>query len=96
MMIVMAASAGGRKMSVMNKRTTTADESDNQHESTYSLLARSEEKSRNVFEIAIYPLLILGPLFALWQFARQPITIPADGLRGAGAIACVSEFHYSA
>jgi hypothetical protein len=95
-MIVMAASACGRKMSVMNKNIITADQPDDQHESTYALLARSEERSRNVFEIAIYPLLILGPLFALWQFARQPITIPADRLRGAGAIASVIEFHRNA
>lgn len=80
----------------MKKRTTTADQPDNQHESTYALLARSEEKSRNVFEMVIYPLLILGPLVALWQFARQPVTIPADGLRGTGGIACVNEFHYGA
>ena len=80
----------------MNEIITTTDQLENQHESTYALLARSEERSRNVFEIVIYPLLILGPLVALWQFARQPITIPADGLRGAGSIACVNEFHHSA
>jgi len=80
----------------MNEKTTTADKLENQHESTYALLARSEEKSRNVFEMAIYPLLILGPLVALWQFARQPVTIPADGLRGTGGIACLNEFHYGA
>jgi hypothetical protein len=50
-----------------------------QHESTYALLIRSEEKSRNAFEMAIYPLLILGPLIAIWQFAQQPINIPIAG-----------------
>lgn len=80
----------------MNAQTNTTDQSENQHESTYALLARSEEKSRNVFEMVIYPLLVLGPLVALWQFARQPITIPAEGLRGAGGIVCVDEFHHNA
>jgi hypothetical protein len=77
----------------MNEIITTTDQLENQHESTYALLGRSEEKSRNVFEAVIYALLIVGPLVALWQFARQPVTIPADGLRGAGGIVCVDEFH---
>ena len=80
----------------MNERTNTTDQLENQYESTYALLTRSEEKSRNLLEVVIYPLLILGPLVALWQFARQPITIPAEGLRGTGGIACVEEFHHRA
>ena len=64
----------------MNERTNTTDP---QHESTYALLIRSEEKRRNAFEVAIYPLLILGPLIAIWQFAQQPVNIPASGSNGA-------------
>jgi hypothetical protein len=52
------------------------------HESTYALLIRSEEKSRSAFEMVTYPLLLLGPLIAIWQFAQQPVNIPAAGLKG--------------
>jgi len=41
--------------------------------------------------VAIYPLLILGPLIAMWQFALQPIDIPPAGLDGGGCIACIDE-----
>ena len=41
----------------------------NQHESTYALLVRSEEKSRGVLEIILYALFILSALVPLWQFA---------------------------
>jgi hypothetical protein len=64
----------------MNERINTTDQPENQHESTYTLLIRSEEKSRNVLEMAIHPLLMLGPLLAIWQFAQQPINLPAPGL----------------
>jgi hypothetical protein len=96
MMIVIAANKSAEKLNIMNAQTNTTDQTESQHKSTYALLARSEEKSRNVFEMAIYPLLILGPLVALWQFARQPVTIPADGLRGEGGIASLSEIQHGA
>jgi hypothetical protein len=76
----------------MNAQTNTTDQPENQHESTYALLIRSEEKSRNVFEVAIYPFLMLGPLIAIWQFAQQPINIPPAGLNGGDCIGCVDEF----
>ena len=60
----------------MNERTNTIDERENEHESTYALLIRSEEKSRNLFEVVIYPLLLLGPIIATWRFAQQPLNIP--------------------
>src|SRR6266478_5547146 len=91
MMIVIAASRLPRECSVMNERTNTAGQPENQHESTYALLIRSQEKSRNALEVAIYPLLILGPLIAVWQFAQQPINIPPAGLDAGGCIACVDE-----
>ncbi len=69
----------------MNEQTNSTGQPENQYESTYTLLIRSEEKSRNVFEVAIYPLLILGPLIAIWQFAQQPVNIPAAGLKEAGS-----------
>jgi len=83
MTIVIAATPLSRECGCMNEQLNTADQSENQHESTYALLIRSEEKSRNVFEMVIYTLLILGPLIAIWQFAQRPVNIPAAGLKGA-------------
>ena len=92
MIIVIAANLPTRERGFMNAQLNTTDQSENQHESTYALLIRSEDKSRNALEVAIYPLLILGPLVAFWQFAQQPINIPPAGLDGGGCVACVDEF----
>jgi hypothetical protein len=67
----------------MNEQPNTTDQSLNHEESAYSLLIRSEEKSRNAFELIMYPCLILGPLIAIWQFAQHPVNIPAAGLKGS-------------
>jgi len=75
----------------MNEQTNTTDEAENQYESTYALLIRSEEKRRNIFEVAIQLLLILGPLMAIWQFAQQPVSIPSTGLKETGCVVCVDE-----
>src|SRR5439155_14094002 len=69
-----------REVAIMNEQTNTTDQSQDQEESAYSLLIRSEEKSRNAFELIMYPCLILGPLIAIWQFAQHPVNIPAAGL----------------
>ena len=69
-----------REVGIMNEQTNTTVQ--NQEESAYSLLIRSEEKSRNAVELIMYPCLILGPLIAIWQFAQQPVYIPAAGLKG--------------
>lgn len=61
-------------------------------ESTYALLVRSEEKERNLFEGAVYLVLILSAVFSIWQAAHQramsaplstSITQPADTTRRA-------------
>lgn len=44
--------------------------------STYSLLVRSEEKQRNIFETVIYALFVLCAVVGVWQFVQQPITVP--------------------
>ena len=82
MIIVIAANTCIVKVDIMNEQNNTTDQSQNHEESAYSLLIRSEEKSRNAFELTIYPCLILGPLIAIWQFAQQPVNIPAAGLKG--------------
>jgi hypothetical protein len=92
MTIVIAAAFVPPERGCMNAKPPTTDQvKDQPKESTYALLIRSEEKSRNALEVAIYPLLILGPLIAIWQFAQQPINIPPAGLDGGGCIACVDE-----
>jgi hypothetical protein len=45
---------------------------------TYSLLLRSEEKSRDMLEMAVYTLCVLSAVFAIWQFAQQPVTLPTQ------------------
>ena len=76
----------------MKKQTGTTDQLEDQHnESTYALLIRSEEKSRNVIEMAIYPILILGAVIAICQFAQQPVNIPSTGLKRADCVVCVDE-----
>jgi hypothetical protein len=67
----------------MNKLTNAADEPEDQHESTYALLVRSEEKTRNMLEMVIYPLLIIGAIIAIWQFVLQAVELPsADAKAG--------------
>jgi len=80
-----------KRVGAMKEQTGTTDQPENQHESTYALLIRSEEKSRNIIEMAIYPILILAAVIAIWQFAQQPVDIPAAGLKGAGCVVCVDE-----
>jgi hypothetical protein len=46
--------------------------------STYRLLVQSEEKNRNVMEIAVYGLVGLSCLITIWQFAEQPNALPLD------------------
>jgi len=65
----------------MNAQANRTGQPDNEHESTYALLIRSEEKNRNLLEVAILPLLMLGPIMAIWQFAQQPVNIPPAGFK---------------
>jgi hypothetical protein len=60
----------------------------NQHESTYALLMRSEERSRGAFETVAYTVFIFSMLFAAWEFVQHPVKIPAAGLEPA--VACVT------
>ncbi len=76
MTIVIAASQVPLESWVMKEQAgTVAQVEDQPKESTYALLIRSEEKSRNALEVAIYSLLILGPLIAIWQFAQQALNL---------------------
>jgi hypothetical protein len=55
------------------------------HESTYALLVRSEEKGRTALGTVVYTLLFLSVVLSIWQFAQQPVNVPAAGLQ---CIAC--------
>jgi len=51
----------------------------NEHESTYTLLVRSEEKGRGTMETMVYALLALSVIVSIWQFILQPNRLPIDG-----------------
>jgi hypothetical protein len=52
----------------------------NQFESTYGLLIRSEEKGRGVLEAMLYVAFILSAVLLIWAFAKSPVSIEAVGL----------------
>jgi len=47
---------------------------------TYKLLVQSEEKSRNILEMAIYALVAISALVSIWQFAEQPNALPLENI----------------
>jgi hypothetical protein len=51
----------------------------NQFESTYALLVRSEEKGRGVLEILVYAVFFLSVVLSIGQFAQTSVTIAAPG-----------------
>ena len=60
------------------KNTTLSAEG---FESTYALIVRSEEKERNLFEGAVYLVLILSAVVSIWQAAHQPVAFLRDSSR---------------
>ncbi len=52
---------------------------------TYSLLVNSEEKSRSIFETAVYGLVVLSMTFAVFAFVSQSVTVPRMPRGSAGA-----------
>jgi len=52
----------------------------NEFESTYALLVRSEEKGRGILETVLYIILVLSAVFLISQFAEHSVNIPAAGL----------------
>jgi hypothetical protein len=51
----------------------------NQFESTYGLLVRSEEKGRGVLEAVLYVAFVLSAVLLIWQFALSPVNPRAAG-----------------
>jgi hypothetical protein len=52
----------------------------NQFESTYALLVRSQEKGRGVLEAVLYVAFVLSAVLLIWAFAQSPVSIEAVGL----------------
>jgi hypothetical protein len=48
----------------------------NAHESTYTLLVRSEEKGRGLVETMVYALLGLSVIVSILQFVEQQSRLP--------------------
>lgn len=59
--------------------------------SIYALLVRSEEKSRDMLETAVYTICILSAVFAIWQFVQQPNPLPIEGLSATSGEPYVSK-----
>jgi hypothetical protein len=47
------------------------------NQTTYTLLVRSEERSRDLLETAVYAMCTLSAIVAIWQFAQQPLSLAA-------------------
>ena len=57
-----------RRLEIMNNET----------QSTYGLLVRSEEKGRGIMETIVYALFGLSAIISIWQFGAQPGPLPID------------------
>ncbi|MEY2542368.1 MAG: hypothetical protein QOI22_1970 [Verrucomicrobiota bacterium] len=73
----------------MNTQVITSEAA--AHESTYALLVRSEEKSRNAFEMIAFTLFILSAVFSIWQVAHQPVLLPAGAIIGSATAQTVQQ-----
>jgi hypothetical protein len=49
-----------------------------EHQSSYALLVRSEEKGRSIMETVVYALFGLSAIISIWQFGMQPSPLPID------------------
>lgn len=58
----------------------------NQFESTYSMLARSEEKGRGILETSVYAAFTLSVVLSICQFAEAPVKI--SPLKPEPCVAC--------
>jgi hypothetical protein len=55
-------------------------------QSTYSLLVRSNEKRRGIFETVIYGLMILCAVAAILQFVDQHDSLPLAALPSSASV----------
>jgi hypothetical protein len=83
--------AGQKVTNNMNNEHESADEcqrpnvmnTNSREESTYALLVRSNERSRDILENALFAVFVLSALFAIWQFAVQPNALPLSRVQTA-------------
>ena len=75
-----------RRLKIMN----------NEAESIYGLLVRSEEKGRGIMETAVYAACILSVLAAIMQFMGQPTPDPFAGLDSSAQPVPVVSHHVEA
>ena len=61
----------------------TPSTTDEQFESTYALIVRSEEKQRSRLETLLYTLLIASVLAAVSQFGHEAVTLPSSTVRNS-------------
>ena len=47
-------------------------------QSTYSLLVKSQETGRSIFEGVVYAMVVLSTVVSILQFASQTVTVPAS------------------
>ena len=47
-------------------------------QSTYSLLVKSKETGRSIFEGLVYGTIVLSTVISILQFASQTVTVPAS------------------
>jgi hypothetical protein len=69
----------------------TPSTNDEQFESTYALIVRSEEKQRSRLEMVLYTLLIASVLSAVSQFGRQAVTIPSSAVRNSAPTSAATQ-----
>lgn len=55
-------------------------------QNTYSLLVNSEEKSRSIFETAVYGLVVASMAFSAFAFASQSVTLPGKAKSNGTAV----------
>jgi len=72
-----------RRLNTMNNET----------ESIYALLVRSEEKGRGIMETAVYAAAILSMVVAILQFIGQPTPDPFAGFDSQAQPAPVVSHH---
>ncbi len=58
-----------------------------EHETTYALLMRSEDKEQSVSENVVYMVLILSAMFSVWFAANQPVRLPVSAVSHSVSIA---------
>jgi hypothetical protein len=60
-------------------------------QSTYSLLVKSHETGRSIFETAVNALVVLSAVLAISQFALQPVVVPTVAAAGSDTSVLVAK-----